>query len=66
MRSLVDFGHGCDARVVAEGIETAADADALLLLEVDYGQGWHFGRPGPPAALTGAFGAVTARDTVTA
>jgi sensor c-di-GMP phosphodiesterase-like protein len=21
-------------------------------LGVDYGQGWHFGRPGPPEALT--------------
>ena len=66
VRSLVDFGHGCDARVVAEGVETAADAAALLSLDVDYGQGWHFGRPGPPAALTGAFGAATARDSVTA
>ena len=49
--SLVDFGHGCGAHVVAEGIETAADAAALLGLGVDYGQGWHFGRPGPPEAL---------------
>ena len=52
VRSLVDFGHGCDARVVAEGVETAADAAALAMLDVDYGQGWHFGRPGPPAAMT--------------
>jgi EAL domain-containing protein (putative c-di-GMP-specific phosphodiesterase class I) len=51
VRSLVDFGHGCDAEVVAEGIETAADAAALLGLGVDLGQGWHFGRPGPPADL---------------
>jgi sensor c-di-GMP phosphodiesterase-like protein len=32
--------------VVAEGIETAADAAVLLTLGVDYGQGWHYGRPG--------------------
>ena len=51
VRSLVDFGHGCDVQVVAEGIETAADAEALLALEVDFGQGWHYGRPGPPDAL---------------
>ncbi len=54
VRSLVDFGHGCNARVVAEGVETEADAVTLLQLEVDYGQGWHFGRPGPAEALTAA------------
>ncbi len=52
VRSLVDFGHGCDARVVAEGVETSMDADVLRTLEVDYGQGWFFGRPGPPEALS--------------
>jgi EAL domain-containing protein (putative c-di-GMP-specific phosphodiesterase class I) len=51
VRSLVGVGRGCGARVVAEGVETAADAAALLDLGVDYGQGWHFGRPGPPGAL---------------
>ena len=52
VRSLVDFGHGCDVRVVAEGIETADEAAALQALGVDYGQGWHYGRPGPPEALS--------------
>ena len=51
VRSLVDFGHGCGAAVVAEGIETAQDAAALRELGVDYGQGWYFGRPGPPEQL---------------
>ena len=51
VRSLVDFGHGFDATVVAEGVETAADAATLLALDVDLGQGWHFGRPGPAADL---------------
>lgn len=49
--SLVEFGHGCDVRVVAEGIETADEAAALRALGVDYGQGWFYGRPGPPEAL---------------
>jgi EAL domain-containing protein (putative c-di-GMP-specific phosphodiesterase class I) len=49
--SLVDFAHGCDATVVAEGIETAQDAATLLDCGVDHGQGWHYGRPGPAAAL---------------
>jgi EAL domain-containing protein (putative c-di-GMP-specific phosphodiesterase class I) len=51
VRSLVSFGHDCSSQVVAEGVETAADAAALLTLGVDYGQGWHFGRPAPAADL---------------
>ena len=49
--SMVSFAHGGDARVVAEGVETQDDAVALLELGVDDGQGWLFGRPGPPEAL---------------
>jgi len=52
VRALADFAHGCDVRVVAEGIEEVAEADALGELGVDYGQGWHYGRPGPPEALS--------------
>ena len=51
VRSLVDFGHGAGARVVAEGIETGEDAVALRDAGVDYGQGWYFARPGAPAQL---------------
>jgi EAL domain-containing protein (putative c-di-GMP-specific phosphodiesterase class I) len=51
VRSLVEFGHGCSAAVVAEGVETNDDALALRDIGVDYGQGWYFGRPGPPQQL---------------
>ncbi|NHC46676.1 EAL domain-containing protein [Motilibacter aurantiacus] len=54
VRSLAEFGHGAGAVVVAEGIETAEDAAMLVSLGVDHGQGWHFGRPGPPEALVDA------------
>jgi EAL domain-containing protein (putative c-di-GMP-specific phosphodiesterase class I) len=54
VRSLVDFARGLDATVVAEGVETAPEAAALRDLGVDLGQGWYFGRPGPPEALTDA------------
>ncbi|HET8615338.1 MAG TPA: EAL domain-containing protein [Actinomycetales bacterium] len=63
VKSMVDFGHGCDARIVAEGVETAADAAALLELGVDCGQGWFFGRPGPPEVLDDAVTAVAATGT---
>lgn len=49
--SLVDFARGSGATVVAEGIETAQDAETCLELGVDLGQGWFFGRPGPPSGL---------------
>jgi EAL domain-containing protein (putative c-di-GMP-specific phosphodiesterase class I) len=52
VRSLVEFGHGCDVRVVAEGVEKAGEAAVLQTLGVDYGQGWHFGKPGPAEALS--------------
>ncbi|WP_369257145.1 EAL domain-containing protein [Geodermatophilus amargosae] len=52
VEALVVFGHGCGVKVVAEGIETADEATRLRDLGVDLGQGWYFGRPGPPEALT--------------
>ncbi len=50
-RSLVDLAVACGATVVAEGVETEADAVALAGLGVHHGQGWFFGRPGAPSAL---------------
>ena len=48
----------------------AADADVLLTVGVDYGQGWYYGRPGsaadlPPAAAVpvGGLRHSTARPT---
>jgi len=58
VRSLVEFGHGCGVRVVAEGVETATEAAALRTLAVDHGQGWYFGRPGAPEALSGFASAI--------
>ena len=50
--SLVEFAHGCDVSVVAEGVETAEEHAVLRGLSVDHGQGWHYGRPGPAESLT--------------
>jgi EAL domain-containing protein (putative c-di-GMP-specific phosphodiesterase class I) len=55
VRSLVAFGHECGSQVVAEGVETEQDAVALRDLGVDYGQGWHFGRPAPARDLMEPF-----------
>jgi EAL domain-containing protein (putative c-di-GMP-specific phosphodiesterase class I) len=45
--AMVDLAHGLGAQVVAEQIETEEDAGLMRGLDVEYGQGWHFGRPGP-------------------
>ena len=48
--AMQTFARGTASSLVAEGIETPETRDALLRLEVPYGQGFFFGRPGPLAA----------------
>ncbi len=43
--SLLSFGGHIGARLIAEGIETQSEEDALQSLGVQFGQGWHLGRP---------------------
>jgi EAL domain-containing protein (putative c-di-GMP-specific phosphodiesterase class I) len=50
-RSLVDLAGAIGAQVVAEGIETEADAAALAAVGVHLGQGWHFGKATTPDQL---------------
>ena len=49
--ALIGLSHDLGYRVVAEGIETQAVADMLRRLECDEVQGYHFGRPMPPASF---------------
>ena len=46
-RRPVPFSLTTGCRLLAEGVETEAEADALLGLKVDLGQGYLFGRPEP-------------------
>jgi EAL domain-containing protein (putative c-di-GMP-specific phosphodiesterase class I) len=55
VRSLAEFGHDAGAQVVAEGVETSEDAATLRDSSVDYGQGWHFARPGPADQLANSY-----------
>jgi len=43
--AMIDLVHGLGARVIAEMVETEADAAALRSLGAEFGQGWLFGRP---------------------
>jgi EAL domain-containing protein (putative c-di-GMP-specific phosphodiesterase class I) len=51
---LVHFAEAIDAMLIAEGVETVAERDALLRLGVRYGQGFLLGRPAPAAAVLDA------------
>ncbi len=50
-RAIVALGAALGLRVVAEGVERAAQADVLRALGCGYGQGYHFARPLPAAAF---------------
>lgn len=45
---IVELSHRCEAVVVAEGLETPAQAREVQALGVDVGQGYYFSRALPP------------------
>jgi EAL domain-containing protein (putative c-di-GMP-specific phosphodiesterase class I)/CheY-like chemotaxis protein len=45
---LISFAEKSGATIIAEGIETAEDLEALAALGVVYGQGYLFAAPAPP------------------
>ncbi len=47
VRAVVDIARGLDTRTVAEFVGDAATVTLLRSLGIDYGQGYHLGRPGP-------------------
>jgi len=48
--AIITLAHSLDLDVVAEGVETRAQADRLRLLHCDGAQGWLFGKPVPADA----------------
>ncbi len=51
--AVVTFARETGASVVAEGVETDSEVDAIRDLGVEYGQGYALARPMPPDALSG-------------
>ena len=50
--TTIDLAHQLGARVVAEGVESAAIGSELRVLGCDIGQGFYLGRPMPAAVFT--------------
>ena len=50
-RSSVALGHSLGMSVVAEGVETAEQRNALAALGCDVFQGFFYGRPAPACEL---------------
>jgi diguanylate cyclase (GGDEF)-like protein/PAS domain S-box-containing protein len=51
VKAVLSLGQSLGIRVVAEGVETAAQASFLQEHGCDLGQGYHFGRPMPAGAI---------------
>lgn len=52
IHSIVEIARALGSRVIAEGIETQQELDAVIALGVHYGQGYLLGRPTtPPQAV---------------
>jgi diguanylate cyclase (GGDEF)-like protein len=47
VRALIALGHELRLSIVAEGVETPAQAAALRVIGCEYAQGYHLGHPGP-------------------
>ena len=47
--SVIGLGQALGLTTIAEGVETAEQLDALWVLGCDQAQGYHLGRPSPPA-----------------
>ncbi len=58
--AVIGLGQSLGLTTVAEGVETRNQADMLLWLGCDQGQGWLYGRPVPIAEVPG----ILARDTL--
>lgn len=48
VRGVLAMAHGAGVGVVAEGVETAAQAAAIVMLGCDGAQGYFYARPAPP------------------
>jgi EAL domain-containing protein (putative c-di-GMP-specific phosphodiesterase class I) len=65
IRAVLRLGHSLGIEIVAEGIETAAQAKYLKRLRCDYGQGHLFSKAAPAAQVPDLLGARLGGDMLT-
>jgi diguanylate cyclase (GGDEF)-like protein/PAS domain S-box-containing protein len=51
VRTILTLAKNVDMNVIAEGIETASQAELLTTLQCDFGQGFLFAKPQPPEVI---------------
>jgi diguanylate cyclase len=51
VRSIIMLGKNLKMHIIAEGVETAGQADMLMQMGCDMAQGYYFAKPMPEAAL---------------
>jgi diguanylate cyclase (GGDEF)-like protein len=59
LSAIVGLGRSLSIKVLAEGIETAEQLEAVTAIGCEMGQGYHLGRPNPPEAIDGLLGLST-------
>jgi diguanylate cyclase (GGDEF)-like protein len=57
VRSIIALGHELRLSLIAEGVETPAQAAALRVIGCEFAQGYHLGHPGPREQVWAAPGA---------
>ena len=57
VETIVRLAHSLGHDVIVEGVETERQANAVVELGCEYGQGYHFGAPLAPLGLSYALGA---------
>jgi len=62
--TVVRLAHGLGVRVVAEGVESPAQLEALRKLGCDAAQGYLLGRPQPPEGITSLLQAKSPPETL--
>jgi diguanylate cyclase (GGDEF)-like protein len=66
LQAIVGVGRSLSMKVLAEGIETAKQLQAVAAMGCELGQGYQLGRPTPAEVIDGLLGPVAPQDSLNA